>query len=106
MQRSDGRGTGALEQECRILALAPGTLLVEAARRYYLPSDQGYERTIGERMAFRAAERDAARAAGRTPKDPTPGPQIQGMRVGDQVFKAREESRRKAAETESKDAAG
>ena len=78
--------------------------LAAAQRTYYLPSDQGYERTIGERMAFRAAERDEARVAGRTPKDPMPSPRVEGMRVGDRVFKAREESRRKVAETEKRDA--
>ena len=55
-------------------------------------------------MAFREDERDAARAAGRTPKDPTPGPQIDGMNVGGKITKTREESRRKVAETEKRDA--
>src|SRR4051812_20689803 len=78
--------------------------LAEAGRRYYLPSDQGYERTLGERMAFREAERDAATAAGRTPKDPVPGPQVDGMNASGKIFRTREESRRKVAETEKRDA--
>ena len=43
-------------------------------RRYYLPSDQGYEKTIGDRIAWREGEREAARASGRTPRNPVPGP--------------------------------
>jgi putative ATPase len=80
--------------------------LAAAQRRYYLPSDQGYERTLGERMAFREAERDAARAAGRTPRDPVPGPQVDGMNASGKIFRKREESRRKVADTEKRDAAG
>jgi putative ATPase len=75
-----------------------------ADRRYYLPSDQGYERTIGERMAFREDQRQAARAAGRTPRDPVPGPQVDGMNVGGKMTRTREEQRRKVAETEKRDA--
>jgi len=79
-------------------------VLAEAERRYYLPSDQGYERTLGERMAFRQAEREAARAAGRTPKDTVPGPQVDGMNASGKIFRTREESRRKVADTEKRDA--
>ncbi len=75
-------------------------------RRYYLPSDQGYERTIGERMAFRAAERAEARAAGRTPRDLFPGPAGDGMGASGKISRLREESRRKLAETEKRDADG
>ena len=35
-----------------------------AERRYYLPSEQGYERTIGERMAGRQAAREGGRGSG------------------------------------------
>jgi putative ATPase len=79
-------------------------LLAEAGRRYYLPTDQGYERTIAERMEFRASEREAARAAGRTPNNPVPGPQIDGMNVSGKITKTREESRREVADTEKRDA--
>jgi putative ATPase len=72
-------------------------------RRYYLPTDQGYESTISERMARRAAARDAARAAGRTPRNPIPGPDVP-RGSGDRVLKKREESRKKLAETEKRDA--
>ena len=77
-----------------------------ADRRYYLPTDQGYERTIGERMAFRAAEREAARAAGRTPRNPVPGPQGDGMGASGKITRAREEGRRTLADTERRDAGG
>src|SRR4051812_24526757 len=40
-----------------------------ADRRYYLPTDHGYETTIGERMNRRADARAAAKEAGRTPRD-------------------------------------
>jgi hypothetical protein len=61
---------------------------------------------LGERMAFREAERDAARAAGRTPTDPVPGPEVDGMNASGKIFRKREESRRKVADTEKRDAAG
>ncbi|HEX5590418.1 MAG TPA: replication-associated recombination protein A, partial [Candidatus Limnocylindrales bacterium] len=72
-----------------------------AERRYYLPSDQGYEATIAERMARRGAARDAARAAGRTPRNPIPGPEIGRS----DVIRKREESRKRLADTQKKDAA-
>jgi putative ATPase len=74
-----------------------------ATRRYYLPTDQGYEATISERMKRRAAAREASRAAGRTPQNPFPAPSV-SMRTGDAVLKAREASRKKIAETEKRDA--
>ncbi len=72
-------------------------------RRYYLPTDQGYESTISDRMGRRADARTAAREAGRTPKNPIPGPEtVRG--AGSQILKKREESRKKLAETEKRDA--
>jgi len=76
-----------------------------AAKRYYLPTDQGYEATIGERMERRASARQAARDAGRTPKDPKPGPTV-SMRTGDSVLRTREANRKKLAETQRQDAGG
>ena len=75
-----------------------------ADRRYYLPSDQGYERTIAERMAFRAAEREEARERGRTARNPIPGPPGDGMGASGKLTRLREENRRKLADTERKDA--
>jgi putative ATPase len=72
-------------------------------RRYYLPTDHGYEATISERMARRAAAREAARAAGRTPRDRNPAPEV-ARGAGGKVLRQREEARRKLAETEKRDA--
>ena len=72
-------------------------------RRYYLPTDQGYEATIAARMAARAEARATARAAGRTPRSRIPGPEI-SKGAGSAIMKTREESRKKLAETEKRDA--
>jgi hypothetical protein len=72
-------------------------------RRYYLPTDQGYESTISDRLARRAAARDAAREAGRTPRDPNPKPEV-ARGAGSKVLRQREENRKKLAETEKRDA--
>ncbi len=67
-------------------------------RRYYLPTDHGYEATIANRMAARAE----TRAAGRPRRDPNPKPDAQGG--GDGLMRTRETNRKKLAETEKKDA--
>ena len=72
-------------------------------KRYYLPTDQGYESTITERMARRADARQQARQTGKTPKSPFPSPDVP-RGSGDRVFRAREENRKKIAETEKRDA--
>ena len=72
-------------------------------KRYYLPTDQGYESTIGERIARRTAARDASRAAGKTPRNPFPSPEVK-RGAGDRVLRTREENRKKLAETEKRDA--
>ena len=72
-------------------------------KRYYLPTDQGYESTISERLARRAAAREKARETGKTPKDPFPTPEIP-RGGGDRILRTREENRRKLAETEKRDA--
>ncbi len=70
---------------------------------YYLPTDQGYEVTIGERMARRVAAREAARETGRAPRSRIPGPEIRpGGGAG--ILRTREENRRRLAETEQRDA--
>ena len=73
-----------------------------AARRYYLPTDQGYEATIAGRQTARAEARAAAKETGRTPKDRNPSPVIGKS----DPMRTRETSRKKLAETERKDAAG
>jgi putative ATPase len=74
-----------------------------AGRRYYLPTDQGYEATIGERMNRRADARDTAKAAGKTPANPHAAPVI-ARGAGDRLLKSREASRKQLAETEKRDA--
>ncbi len=73
-------------------------------KRYYLPTDQGYESTISERMARRADARAAAREAGAAPRSRFPTPDVP-RGGGDKILRKREENRRKLAETEKKDAA-
>jgi putative ATPase len=75
------------------------------ARRYYLPTDQGYEATIAGRMAARAEARTAAKAAGKTPRMRIPGPEA-SHHAGDGIMKTREANRKKLAETEKRDAGG
>jgi hypothetical protein len=74
-------------------------------RRYYMPTDQGYESTLAARMASRAESREAARSAGKTRPNPFPAPQIK-PRAGDSILRTRETNRKKLAETERRDAGG
>ena len=71
-------------------------------RRYYLPTEQGYEATIAGRQAARAEARDAARAAGRPRRNKNPTPQVGKS----DPMRTREANRKKLAETEKRDAAG
>ncbi len=75
-----------------------------ASRRYYLPTDQGYEATIAARMAARSEARAAARSTGRTPRSRIPGPQSTAH-AEEGLMKTRETSRKKLADTEKRDAA-
>jgi len=68
-------------------------------RHYYLPTDQGYEGTIANRMAVRAE----ARAAGKPQRQPIPPPKVAGKGGGD-LQRTREANRKKLAETEKRDA--
>jgi putative ATPase len=69
-------------------------------RRYYLPTDQGYEATIAGRQAARMEARAAAKEAGRTPRNPNPTPEVGRS----DPMRTRETSRKKLAETEKRDA--
>jgi hypothetical protein len=70
-------------------------------RRYYLPTDQGYESTIAGRQAARGEARAAAKQAGRTPRNPNPTPEIA---KGGDPMRTREANRKKLAETQKSDA--
>ena len=71
-------------------------------RRYYLPTDQGYEATIAGRQAARAEARAKAKEAGRAPRNPNPTPEVRRS----DPMRAREAERKRLAETQKKDAAG
>ena len=75
-----------------------------AGRSYYRPIDQGYETTIANRISAREEARAASRKAGRTPRQPKPGPDADGMKAGGNILRTREENRRRLAETEKRDA--
>ena len=70
-------------------------------RRYYLPTDQGYEATIANRMEARVEQR----AAGKPKRSTQPKPDV-AKGAGGQLMRVREENRKKLAETEKQDAAG
>ncbi|HEY3523017.1 MAG TPA: hypothetical protein VGK63_04895, partial [Candidatus Limnocylindrales bacterium] len=74
-----------------------------ADRRYYRPSEQGYEATIASRMETRRETRTTG-AKKRASSDR--GPEVAGMREADRIMRTREANRAKLAETERKDAAG
>jgi putative ATPase len=69
-------------------------------RRYYLPTDQGYEATIAGRQAGREEARAKARKSGKAPKNPNPTPAVGRS----DPMRAREASRKKLAETQKDDA--
>jgi putative ATPase len=73
-------------------------------RRYYLPTDQGYEATLAARMMAREEARVASKAAGKTPRSGIPGPEST-PHSGDGLLRTREANRKKLAETEKRDAA-
>jgi putative ATPase len=71
-----------------------------SGRRYYVPSDQGAERGIGERLeALRTA-----RAAGPPRRRRTSGPGVDPMRVAGKVMRARDGERREIAQAEKREA--
>jgi len=73
-------------------------------RRYYRPTDQGYEATIGARMVARQEARDAARASGGARRSSQPKPEVDSMRASSAITKSREEARKRIADTEKRDA--
>jgi putative ATPase len=73
-----------------------------AERRYYEPSDHGYEKTIADRMALRQAAREES--AGKPKRDPTARPKADGLKVSGNVMQAREGKKRDLAARQKKDA--
>ncbi len=71
-----------------------------ADRRYYLPTDQGYEATIANRMTVR----NEKRTTGKPRRSTAPKPEVAKGAGGD-LMRTRESNRKKLAETEKRDAA-
>ncbi|HET7678227.1 MAG TPA: replication-associated recombination protein A [Candidatus Limnocylindrales bacterium] len=78
-----------------------------ADRRYYLPTEEGMERLIGERLERLRRARAAARENGGAEKLPRGkrGPEVNSMRVSGEATALREQNRRRRAEAQKKDAA-
>jgi putative ATPase len=68
-------------------------------RRYYHPSDRGYEATIAQRMEARQAARDAG-----PPQKAIPPPGQGDWQPAGDIMGTRETNRRRLADTEKKDA--
>ncbi len=73
-------------------------------RHYYEPSDHGYERTIGERMAARQAARDEAAEFGGPFPDKGAKGKVNPMKVAGGAQQQREDERRKLAERQKREA--
>jgi putative ATPase len=73
-----------------------------AERNYYVPSDQGLEKQIGERLARLRGARAAAK--GRLAARRTDEPEVDAMRVAGKVMPAREEQKRRIAGAQREDA--
>jgi putative ATPase len=70
-------------------------------RRYYLPTEQGYEATIANRMTAR----NERRSTGPAKRSTAPKPEV-ARGAGDGLMRQRESNRKKLAETEKRDAGG
>ena len=77
-----------------------------AERRYYAPSEHGYEKVIGERMAARRAARQQAAEGGGAQRDRSARPKADAMKVAGNVMARREERKRSVAAREKREAAG
>jgi putative ATPase len=80
--------------------------LAKLRRRYYVPTDEGYERTIADRMAARDATRAGAAESGGPRRRAGPAGKGAGMKVGDNVMKSREEAKRATAARQKREAGG
>ena len=107
-QRDHGHGVGYVYPHDYVGADVEQQYLPDelAERRYYEPSDHGYEKTISERMAARQAARDEAADQGGPQLDPTAVPKADGMKVASKVMAQRDEKRRNLAARQKKDASG
>jgi len=78
--------------------------LAKLGRRYYVPIDEGYERTISDLMATREAARAEAFQTGGPTRRAGAGGKGGGMKTGDNVMKSREEAKRATAERQKREA--
>jgi putative ATPase len=106
-QRDHGTGLGYVYPHDYVGADVDQQYLPDALaeRRYYEPSDHGYEKVIGERMAARQAARDEAASRGGAERDPTARTKSNAMKVSGKVMAQRDEGRRTIAARQKKDAA-
>ena len=105
-QRDHGTGLGYVYPHDYVGADVEQQYLPDALveRRYYEPSDHGYEKVIGERMAARQATRDAAAESGGPERDPTARTKSNAMKVAGKVMAQREEGRRTISARQKRDA--
>ncbi len=75
-----------------------------AGRRYYRPSEQGYERVIGERMEGRRSARSEAAASGGPRRSPGANGKVNAMKVAGGVMSERESHRRELADKQRREA--
>jgi putative ATPase len=78
--------------------------LTELGVRYYQPSEEGYERLIGERMAERQAARAVAAAEGGPNRRGGAAGKTNAIKVADGVMRSREERKRSLAERQKREA--
>ena len=76
-----------------------------AGRRYYQPSDEGYEKLISERMAARRTARAEAAEQGGPRRRAGPSGKVDAMKVAGNVMRQREEAKRATAARQKDEAA-
>jgi len=75
-----------------------------AGRRYYEPSDHGYEKVIADRMDARRQAREAVAEAGGPERDQSSRPKSDAMKVSGNVMATREDRKRSVAAREKREA--
>jgi hypothetical protein len=105
-QRAFGTGKGYVYPHDYVNADVEQQYLPDrlAGRRYYEPSDHGYEKAIADRMDARRAAREAANEAGGPERDPTSRPKSDAMKVSGNVMAVREEKKRSTAARQKREA--
>ncbi|MGI8928764.1 MAG: replication-associated recombination protein A [Candidatus Limnocylindrales bacterium] len=81
-------------------------LLATHGRSYYRPSDQGYERTIGDRMEARRGARETAAAEGGARPQPRAAGKGDAMKIAGNVMCHRDENKRSLADRQKREASG